>query len=254
MDYEQGLKQLKQLLNGTTWEQEFLVYELRLRENLYSEQLYGSNEQIRSDRARIIDQLNRLAQRVNTSFNDLCLKLNIPHLPLQQGIDSGQGDIIRNGQARDRRDKLRKRLKDIENAIIGGNYDSAYRDVVNLLKQADEEMPVQEAARLKYLEALIHLNGKRPCKQSPSVIKQAESALQDASRLHNLSAYKKILALLKQDFARSGVQVKKYKDEAYKLVSQANRLAAKQEDQEVIALFSRCHPQLSQEYSHLLSI
>lgn len=253
MDYEQGLEQLKQRLHGTTWEQEFLVYELRLRENLHNERLYGSNEQIRSDRARIIHQLNRLAQRINTNFNNLCLNHNNPQLPLQKGIDSGQVSIIHNGQERDRRDKLRKRLKDIENAIIGGNYDSAYRDLVNLSKQADEEMPTQEAARLKYLEALIHLNGKRPCKQSPSVIKQAESALQDASRLHNLAAYKKILALLKQDFARSGVLVKKYKDEADKLVGQANRLPAKQEDREVIALFSRCHPQLAREYNHLLS-
>src|SRR5207245_162229 len=156
-------------------------------------------------------------------------------------------------QERERRDKLRKRLKDIENAIIGGNYYSAYRDVMDLSKQTGEEMLIQEAARLKYLEALIHLNGKRPCKQSPSVMKQAEAALQDASRLHNLAAYRKILALLKQDFARSGVQVKKHKDEAYKLASQANRLPVKQEDREVIALFSRCHPQLAREYSHLLS-
>jgi hypothetical protein len=233
MDYEQGLEQLKQRLHSTTWEHEFLVYELRLRDNLHNERLYGSNEQIRSDRARIIDQLNCLAKRVKTNFNDLCLKHQMPSPNL--------------------RDKLRKRLKDIENAIIGGNYYSAYRDVMALSKQAGEEMLIQEVARLKYLEALIHLNGKRPCKQSPSVMRQAEAALQDASRLHNLSAYKKILALLKQDFARSGVQVKKNKDEAYKLSSQANRLPVKPEDREVIALFFRCHPQLSQEYSHLLS-
>ena len=243
MDYEQGLEQLKQRLQGTTWEPEFLVYEQRLRENLHNERLYGSNEQIRSDRARIIDQLNRLARQININFNNLCLNhQTLPSVPSSNDV-----------QVRERRDKLRRRLKDIENAIIGGNYYSAYHDVVNLSKQADEEMPIQEAARLKYLEALIHLNGKRPCKQSPSVMKQAEAALHDACRLHNLSAYKKILALLKQDFARSGVQVKKNKDEAYKLVSQANRLPIKPEDQEVIAIFSRCHPQLSQEYSHLLS-
>lgn len=238
MDYEQGLEQLKQRLHSTTWEQEFQVYELRLRDNLHREQLYGSNEQIRSDRAQIVDQLNRLARRANTNFNGLCLK------PQTR---------IYGGQERDRRDKQRKRLKDIENAIIGGNYHSAYRDVMDLLKQAAEEMSVQETARLKYLEALIHLRGKHPCKHSPSVIKQAEAALQDASRLHNLFAYKKILALLKQDFARSGVQVKKNKDEAYKLASQANRLPVTQEDREVLVLFSHCYPQLSQEYSYLLS-
>jgi tetratricopeptide (TPR) repeat protein len=73
IDYEQGLEQLKQYLRGTAWEHEFSVYEARLRENLDREQRYGTNEQIRADRAPIIDQLNRLAMQVNTTFNDLCL-------------------------------------------------------------------------------------------------------------------------------------------------------------------------------------
>src|SRR5437763_1873705 len=104
MDYEQGLEQLKQRLHSTKWEDEFLVYELRLRDNLYNERLYGSNEQIRSDRARIIEQLNRLAQRVKTNFNNLCLSHRMPpSAPFSN-------------QERERRDKLRKRLKDIENA------------------------------------------------------------------------------------------------------------------------------------------
>jgi tetratricopeptide (TPR) repeat protein len=79
MYYERGLEQLKQLLQGTAWEQEFQVYEARLRENLRREQLYGANEQHRADRAQIIDQLNRLARQVGTNFNDLCLNLqNFP--------------------------------------------------------------------------------------------------------------------------------------------------------------------------------
>jgi hypothetical protein len=238
MDYERGLAQLKQRLHNTTWEQEFLVYESRLRDNLHRERLYGSNEQIRSDRAQVVYLLNRLARQININFNDLCLNPQARTCGAQEG---------------DRRDKLRKRLKDIENAIIGGNYYSAYREVMKLSKHAAEEMSIQETARLKYLEALIHLSGRRPCKHAPSVMKQAEAALQDASRLHNLASYKKILALVKQDFARTGVQVKKHKDEAYKLANQANRLSVTQEDREIIALFSRCHPQLSQEYSHLLS-
>jgi WD40 repeat protein len=73
MNYEQGLEQLKQRLHGTTMEQDFLVYEARLRENLHNERLYGTREQYLSERAQIIDQLNRLAQQVNVSFNDLCL-------------------------------------------------------------------------------------------------------------------------------------------------------------------------------------
>src|SRR5690349_10971367 len=78
MDYERGLEQLKEYLRGKTLEPEFQVYEARLRENLHREQLYGSNEQIRSDRSQIIDQLNRLARQVDTDFNDLCLNLQTP--------------------------------------------------------------------------------------------------------------------------------------------------------------------------------
>jgi hypothetical protein len=78
IDYEQGLERLKQYLRDTAWEQEFLVYQARLRENLDRERRYGTNEQIRSDRALIIDQLNRLALQVNTTFNDLCLNHQTP--------------------------------------------------------------------------------------------------------------------------------------------------------------------------------
>src|SRR5947209_87837 len=80
IDYERGLAQLKQLLRGTAWEQEFQIYEFRLRENLRKEQLFGTNAQNTSDRGPIIYELNRLAAQKGTSFNDLCLLSNIPNL------------------------------------------------------------------------------------------------------------------------------------------------------------------------------
>lgn len=74
MDYEQGLEYLKQQAKGTAWLGEFMLYEARLRENLSVERRYGSTEQIRADRAQIIDQLNRLAYTyLHVSFVDLCL-------------------------------------------------------------------------------------------------------------------------------------------------------------------------------------
>jgi hypothetical protein len=79
MDYERGLEQLKQYLRGTAWEQEFRVYEARLRENLEDERKFGSSGQKKAERVQIIDQLNHLAQRVNVSFNDLCLRGNTSH-------------------------------------------------------------------------------------------------------------------------------------------------------------------------------
>jgi hypothetical protein len=52
-------------------------------------------------------------------------------------------------------------------------------------------------------------------------MKQAEELMQSASSLHNIFSYKKILALFKQDFARNGLQAKKYREDARKLLSQA---------------------------------
>jgi WD40 repeat protein len=76
MDYERGLKQLRQYLCDTDLEEDYLIYEARLRENLQTERLYGTSEQQRADRAQIVYQLNRLAQQVNTNFIDLCLEGN----------------------------------------------------------------------------------------------------------------------------------------------------------------------------------
>jgi CRISPR-associated Csx14 family protein len=78
-DYKLGLEQLKQLLQGTDWEQEFLLYETRLRENLDKERRYGTTPQTQADRYEVIEQLNRLAKYVNTSFNNLCQLENIPN-------------------------------------------------------------------------------------------------------------------------------------------------------------------------------
>jgi hypothetical protein len=73
MDYKQGLITLRKLAEGTDWFADFLVYEVRLLENLHQEKLYGSSEQTRATRAQIIDQLNRLVyQHFARSFTDLC--------------------------------------------------------------------------------------------------------------------------------------------------------------------------------------
>jgi hypothetical protein len=73
MDYERGLTELYKLLRGdAALELEYRNYEAQLRQNLRNEQLFGPNDQNKSDRARIIYELNRLAAQKGTSFNDLC--------------------------------------------------------------------------------------------------------------------------------------------------------------------------------------
>jgi hypothetical protein len=124
---------------------------------------------------------------------------------------------------------------------------------MSLSKETDVEMSAPEQARLKYLEALIHLGGKRPSTQVLSVMRRVEELLDSASSLHNLFAYKKILAILKQDFAHTGIQTRKQKEEANKLSRQADRLQMRAEDREILSVFSRSLPQLSRDYIHQLS-
>ncbi|HLG66135.1 MAG TPA: toll/interleukin-1 receptor domain-containing protein [Ktedonosporobacter sp.] len=77
MNYEQGLARLKQQAKGTDWIGEFALYEARLRENLSIERRYGTTEQVRADRAQIVDQLNRLSLTyLHMSFVALCLGSN----------------------------------------------------------------------------------------------------------------------------------------------------------------------------------
>jgi len=81
MNYERGLEQLKNALSADDAEARvtFATLEARLRENLDDERTYGSNETIRSERNRIVQELNRLALRhLGVSFNDLCLPAELP--------------------------------------------------------------------------------------------------------------------------------------------------------------------------------
>lgn len=72
--YETGLTQFLQRLDPTqTQYQEALVYQQRLTENLERSRRYGDNEINRTERAQVIEQLNRLAATMlGVSFNDLC--------------------------------------------------------------------------------------------------------------------------------------------------------------------------------------
>jgi hypothetical protein len=79
MDFERGLRAMKQMAEGTEWQQDFLLYEARLRANLRDEHRFGPTEQTRNERARIVDQLNALAiANLPMSFNELCLGAQPP--------------------------------------------------------------------------------------------------------------------------------------------------------------------------------
>ncbi len=73
--YEVGLGAMGKLLSGSDRDTKlaFSVLESRLWDNLQFERRYGTNETIRTDRARIVEELNRLAlDCLDRTFNELC--------------------------------------------------------------------------------------------------------------------------------------------------------------------------------------
>ena len=76
IDYELGLRRLRELLDehAPTRLPGFYALEARLLGNLRDEQMYGSTETVRAERARVLQALNGLADQaeLESSFNDLC--------------------------------------------------------------------------------------------------------------------------------------------------------------------------------------
>ena len=73
--HECGLTVLRDLLTEADFETQmgFFILESRLLNNLQDERRYGVNETLRSERARIMDELLRLSRtNLNCNFNDLC--------------------------------------------------------------------------------------------------------------------------------------------------------------------------------------
>jgi RNA-directed DNA polymerase len=80
MNYERGLDRLKKYSNNTSWKQDFLALEVRLRENLHSQRILGSSEKKNQDRMEIIFELNRICiTNLEIDFNELCFE-NGPEL------------------------------------------------------------------------------------------------------------------------------------------------------------------------------
>jgi hypothetical protein len=92
-DYQAGLRRLRESLTGRAPDRlsEFFTLEARLLDNLRSEQLYGSTETTRAERATILYALNQLAHaQSGISFNDLC-QGQAP--PTPQTRSMGNGDM-----------------------------------------------------------------------------------------------------------------------------------------------------------------
>lgn len=90
MNLERGLKAMNACLKDGNREVyvRFSGLESRLLQNIDKEKRHGDDESLRSDRARIVEELNRLAlSHCNITFNDLCLDTLQPqpgNAPAQQ--------------------------------------------------------------------------------------------------------------------------------------------------------------------------
>lgn len=73
MNYQRGINRLLERLDDDEINEATPTI-AALRTNLRKEQLYGSNEAIRSKTAELVSDLNRIAlDELGVSFNDLCL-------------------------------------------------------------------------------------------------------------------------------------------------------------------------------------
>lgn len=142
------------------------------------------------------------------------------------------------------------RIKLAEESLLHGDYDSAYREIDTLIRGFSDELQSQDLAKLKYLEALVHLEGRRPYVHSLSVMQLVERLLRAAYRLHSLHSYMSILAVFKYDFARNGFPT--WQAEANDLINRARELALQDEDHAHIALLAHTQPELFRNYRGLL--
>lgn len=171
-----------------------------------------------------------------------------PHLRAKIGVDPAQIRII--PPIEEISVNTRKTsLKLVQDSLLYGDYRSAYREIDRLLKTVSNDLSSEEQAKLKYLEALAHLEGKRPYSQSPSVIQSVTGLMRMANSLHPIFSYLGLLAIFKYDFARAGLRG--HKVEGDQFMSAAKRLLPlKLEDRENISIFSSTQPSLYQDYYH----
>jgi hypothetical protein len=172
-------------------------------------------------------------------------RYDVPTLLVKPGVDASKVHILASTRNNDG-------LMRVQNALLNSDYDSAYRDIGVIMSTCSHEMSDVDMAKLKYLEALVHLDGKRPSAQSPSVMQSSERLMRGAIQLHHTYAYIVILAVLKYDFARAGLL--KHKLEADILTRDVRRLQPGDEDRENLRIFAQSQPDLYQEIIHLFRL
>jgi CHAT domain len=199
--------------------------------SFYSAIAFGRSVQEAFEQGKVSIQLEGLS------------RYDVPTLLAKPGVDTSNLYVFTSGKNKDP-------LTSVQNTLLNGDYDSAFRDINTIIRTCSDEMTDAEMAKLKYLEALVHLEGKRPYMQSPSVMQTSERLMRGAIQRRHIYSYMIILAILKYDFARAGLY--KHKIDADGLANDAQWLSPDDEDRENICnIFARAQPSLYQDFRHL---
>ncbi len=137
-------------------------------------------------------------------------------------------------------------LKRGQVALMRDDYASAKRELEKAIGILHEDELPKEAAKVRYLLALIQLDRQRPFLQTLPTMRSVESLLNSAIALHRSASYILTLAVFKLDLARNGLP--QLVSEAYKLVDQANQMAWQSEDDENFEVLKQCQPDLFEDY------
>ena len=156
-----------------------------------------------------------------------------PVLLVKSGVDASQVCLI---SAPLFSQKSVANIQDVEEMLWRSDYDAAYRKIDKLIRTVADELSLSEQAKLKYLEALVHLEGRRPYVHSLSVMQVVERLLSTSAKLHNLYSYNSVLAVFKRDFARNGFPL--YNTEANILMNYAQSLVVQEVDRANIKLLA----------------
>jgi hypothetical protein len=175
-----------------------------------------------------------------------------PHLLVKAGVDPSQMHIIPQTEEISL-NTYKIRLELIQDSLLYRDYRSAYREIDRLLRTDSDELSPSEQAKLKYLEALAHLEGKRPYSQSPSIMQSVTGLMRMAHSLHPIFSYLGVLAIFKYDFARAGLRGQKTEGDQF-MNAARQLLPLKLEDRENISIFSSVQPSLYQDYYHHFQI
>jgi hypothetical protein len=74
LNYRQGLRTMQLAARGKSWFSDFNIFYARMLDLLSNEERFGETQQINHDRARVVEQLDKLAlKHMNVTYTELCL-------------------------------------------------------------------------------------------------------------------------------------------------------------------------------------